>query len=79
VVSVSDAVALATFADGVVMVVQTGKVPHEVIRRAISQILAVKGRILGVVMNGVNLKRDGYYYDYYRYYNSYDSPDSRKR
>ena len=79
VVSVSDAVALATFADGVVMVVQTGKVPHEVIRRATSQILAVKGRILGVVMNGVNLKRDGYYYDYYRYYNSYDSPDSRKR
>jgi len=79
VVSVSDAVALATFADGVVMVVQTGKVPHEVIRRATSQILAVKGRILGVVMNGVNLKRDGYYYDYYRYYNSYYSPDSKKR
>jgi hypothetical protein len=50
-----------------------------VIRRAISQILAVKGRILGVVMNGVNLRRDGYYYDYYRYYNSYYSPDSKKR
>ncbi len=79
VVSVADAVALATFADGVVMVVQTGKVPHEVIRRATSQILAVKGRILGVVLNGVNLKRDGYYYDYYRYYNTYDSPGSRKK
>ncbi len=80
VVSVADAVALATFADGVVMVVQTGKVPHEVIRRATGQILAVKGRILGVVMNGVNLKRDGYYYDYYRYYNAYSSPgDSKKR
>ncbi|HEX2439047.1 MAG TPA: CpsD/CapB family tyrosine-protein kinase [Methylomirabilota bacterium] len=73
VVSVADAVALATFADGVVMVVQTGKVPHEVIRRATSQILAVKGRILGVVMNGVNLKRDGYYYDYYRYAGAYYS------
>ena len=22
-------------------------------------------------MNAVNLKRDGYYYDYYRYYQSY--------
>ena len=31
----------------------------------------MKGRILGVVMNAVNLKRDGYYYDYYRYYHSY--------
>jgi protein-tyrosine kinase len=79
VVSVADAVALATFADGVVMVVQTGKVPHEVIRRATGQILAVKGRILGVVMNGVNLKRDGYYYDYYRYYNSYDPSGEGKR
>ena len=79
VVSVADAVALATFADGVVMVVQTGKVPHEVIRRATGQILAVKGRILGVVMNGVNLKRDGYYYDYYRYYNAYDVPGERRK
>ena len=79
VVSVADAVALATFADGVVMVVQTGKVPYEVIRRATGQILAVKGRILGVVINGVNMKRDGYYYDYYRYYHSYYSPESKKR
>ncbi len=71
VVSVADAVALASFTDGVVLVVQTGKVPHEVIRRAAGNIQAVKGRILGVVMNAVNLKRDGYYYDYYRYYHSY--------
>jgi capsular exopolysaccharide synthesis family protein len=80
VVSVADAVALATFADGVVMVVQAGKVPHEVIRRATSQILAVKGRILGVVMNGVNLKRDGYYYDYYRYSHAYyEGAEGKKR
>jgi Mrp family chromosome partitioning ATPase len=79
-VSVADAVALATFADGVVMVVQTGKVPHEVIRRATTQILSVKGRILGVVMNGVNMKRDGYYYDYYRYYHAYyTSAEDKKR
>jgi protein-tyrosine kinase len=71
VVLVADAVALASFTDGVVLVVQTGKVSHEVIRRAAGNIQAVKGRILGVVMNAVNLKRDGYYYDYYRYYQSY--------
>ncbi len=80
VVSVSDAIALAAFADGVVMVVQSGKVPQEVVRRAMGQIEAVKGRILGVVMNSVNLKRDGYYYDYYRYYHSYYAPaDGKKR
>ncbi|HEV8617399.1 MAG TPA: CpsD/CapB family tyrosine-protein kinase [Methylomirabilota bacterium] len=80
VVSVADAIALAAFADGVVMVVQAGKVPHDVVRRAMGQIEAVKGRILGVVMNSVNLKRDGYYYDYYRYYHSYYAvPDGKKR
>ena len=80
VVSVADAVALASFTDGVVLVVQTGKVPHEVIRRAAGNIQAVKGRILGVVMNAVNLKRDGYYYDYYRYYHSYYTEnEGRKR
>jgi protein-tyrosine kinase len=80
VVSVADAVVLASFCDGVVLVVQTGKVPHEVIRRAAGNIQAVKGRILGVVMNAVNLKRDGYYYDYYRYYHSYYTEnESEKR
>ena len=78
-VSVSDAVALSAFTDGVVLVVQTGKVPHEVIRRAASQLHAVKGRILGVVMNAVNLKRDGYYYDYYRYYHSYYTQSEGKK
>jgi protein-tyrosine kinase len=52
VTSVADAMVLTTFVDGVVMVVQPGKVSQDAIRRATSQILAVKGRILGVVMNG---------------------------
>jgi capsular exopolysaccharide synthesis family protein len=80
IVSVADAIALGAVTDGVVLVVQAGKVPHDVVRRATAQIEAVKGRILGVVMNSVNLKRDGYYYDYYRYYHAYYSPsDSKKR
>jgi capsular exopolysaccharide synthesis family protein len=79
VVSVSDAIALASFTDGVVLVVSSGKVPHDVVRRAAGQIEAVKGRILGVVINNVNLRRDGYYYDYYRYYQSYYAVDERKK
>ena len=32
----------------------------------------VKGRVLGVVLNRVNPRRDGdYYYDHYRYNNAY--------
>ena len=41
------------------------------IRRATEQIQAVKGKILGVLLNDVDLDRDGYHYKYYRYYQSY--------
>ena len=79
IVSVSDALALAAVVDGVILVVRAGKIPQEVVRRAAGQIEAVKGRILGVLMNYVDLKRDGYYYDYYRYYHSYYHPGADKR
>lgn len=77
VVAVADAVALASHCDGVILVVRTGGVPHEVVKRARLQIEAVKGRILGVLLNSVNLRRDGYYYDYYRYYHAYYSSDEQ--
>ena len=79
IVSVSDALALCAITDGVVLVIRVGRIPHEVVRRAVMQIESVKGRILGVLMNHVNLKRDGYYYDYYRYYHAYYSPASGRR
>lgn len=79
IVSISDAIALSAVTDGVILVVQVGKVPYEVVRRTVTQIEAVKGRILGVLMNSVNMKRDGYYYDYYRYYHSYYAGDSKGR
>ena len=34
------------------------------------QIEAVKGKILGVLLNDVDLDRDGYHYRYYRYYDA---------
>lgn len=71
VVAVADAVSLAGQCDGVIFVVKTGAVPQEVIRRTITQIEAVKGRVLGVLLNSYNIRRDGYYHDYYRYAHSY--------
>ena len=72
VISVADSLALSAQCDGVILVVRAGKMPHAVVRRTSEQIEAVKGRILGIVLNSVDLKRDGYYYDYYRYYTTYD-------
>ncbi|MBI4634803.1 MAG: CpsD/CapB family tyrosine-protein kinase [Candidatus Rokubacteria bacterium] len=78
VISVSDPVALAAQCDGVILVIMSAKIPHNVVRRAAEQIEAVKGRILGVLLNSVNLQRDGYYYDYYRYYHAYYGGDKKR-
>jgi capsular exopolysaccharide synthesis family protein len=71
VISVTDGIALAAQCDGVVLVIRVGAVAHEALRRVADQIEAVKSRILGVVLNSVDLRRDGYNYKYYRYYRSY--------
>jgi len=71
VIAVADGVALAAQCDGVILAIRVGTVAHDVIRRAVEQIEAVKGKILGVLLNNVDLTRDGYYY-YYRYNQTYD-------
>ena len=71
VISVSDPLALSALCVGVIVVVRAGKIPQAVVRRTVDHIEAVKGRILGIVLNSVDMKRDGLYYDYYRYYTSY--------
>ena len=72
--AVGDASALAALCDGVVFVIRAGKTPNDVLRRVVDQIESVKGRILGVVLNRVDPRRDGYYY-YYRAYQRYYGAD----
>jgi len=72
---VSDAAALSAQCDGVILVVRGGAVPAEVVRRAAEQIEAVKGRVLGVLLNRIDLRRHGYYAGYHRYYRDYHRAD----
>lgn len=67
----SDAVALSAQCDGVILVVRAAAVPHEAVRHAVDQLLAVKGRLLGVLLNRFDARKSGQYKDYYRYYRSY--------
>jgi capsular exopolysaccharide synthesis family protein len=68
--AVGDAAALAAQCDGVIFVIRVGKMAHDVLRRVVDQLDAVKGRILGVVLNRADPRRDGYYY-YYQAYQRY--------
>lgn len=69
ILSVSDPVNLAALCDGVLMVVRYGAVPPTVLRRAVQQVTQVNGRILGVLLNQVNLRGgDDEVYSYYQSY-----------
>lgn len=73
-INVTDPVILSTMVDGVIMVVHAGKSTRDVIRRASQELTSVGAKVFGVVLNNVNLQREGYdEYYYQRYYSSYSS------
>ncbi len=67
----SDAVLLAPQAHGVVLVVKAGVVNRKLVQRALSQLRNAKANVIGVVLNQVNVNREGYYKYYRKYYSGY--------
>jgi len=76
--AVTDAVVLSKVADGVIMVVRAGDTPREIVKNGLHQLKAMNARILGVVLNGVNMNREGYYYYQYYYYYYGEGQDRTK-
>jgi capsular exopolysaccharide synthesis family protein len=71
VTSMADAAILASLVDKVLLVVRANTTPRDMILRAKHQLETVNARIVGVVLNSVDLKKERYYYNYYYYYSSY--------
>jgi capsular exopolysaccharide synthesis family protein len=67
VTAVTDATVLAARADGVVLVVERGRTDVGTVNRAIEKLKAVRGNLLGVVLNKMRVSATSEYY-YYRYY-----------
>lgn len=68
--AVTDPVILGTQVDGVVLVVKTGKTPRAQVQQALRSLQDANVRLLGLVLNDmdINTKKYGYYYGkYYRY------------
>jgi len=63
--SVTDALLLARHADHVVVVVQHNKVDKRVVKRHLAVLRKATPNVLGVVLNGVDVRARGYYYYYY--------------
>jgi len=66
VVPVSDAVVLSTLVDGLIFVVQGQKTPMPVVKEALMQLNHRQSKILGLVLNRVDMRSAEYrpYYDY---------------
>jgi capsular exopolysaccharide synthesis family protein len=64
-IAVTDAQILATRCDGVILVVDSGKVKREIAMKAKANLEHVQARLLGVVLNNVDRKNKDTYYYYY--------------
>jgi polysaccharide biosynthesis transport protein len=75
--SFTDGVLIASMVDGVILVVHSGKSSRQVVKRAKQLLQDVGARILGVVLNNVNLRSQDNYHYYQTYYhrNSYNTDD----
>jgi len=72
--AVTDATVLSSVVDGVILVVESGSTDRAALMRTYQLIQNAGAKILGVVLNKIDLRRDGYYGSYYSgryYYNSY--------
>ncbi len=68
--TMADASVLATWVDGVVLVADVGKTRREALKKAAEMLRRVGARTLGVALNRVGLRSEGYSYYYYSYYYS---------
>jgi capsular exopolysaccharide synthesis family protein len=79
IMGVSDAAILASEVDFAVLVVQYRKYPQQMTLRAKQMVEKVGGRLLGVVLNNINISQDSYYYYYSGYYYDYYSKSEESR
>lgn len=68
IISVPDALILASRAESVILIHRPGAAGREMVRHAREKLDEVKANILGLVMNNVDLKKEAYHYPHHLYY-----------
>ncbi|MGD8857897.1 MAG: polysaccharide biosynthesis tyrosine autokinase, partial [Chloroflexota bacterium] len=77
VLAVTDAAVLSRRVEGVLLVVDAGKTRRGHLRQAVQQLEAANAHIMGVVLNRLSPRSDGYY-SYYYYRHAYYLDESAK-
>lgn len=68
---------LSSLVDGVAVVVRAGKTPRTSIRDLIDKLWNLRANFLGVIVNGIELNQNSYYYKSYNYY--YGENEEKKK
>ena len=69
-INVSEPIVLATLVDGVIFVIKGADTKRSIVRRAKQELRNVRARIIGIVINNLDLKTEGYDDYYYQRYHS---------
>ncbi|MCL6582705.1 MAG: polysaccharide biosynthesis tyrosine autokinase [bacterium] len=79
--SVSDACILSSRVDGVILVVRVGRTNRRGVKKAKQHLENAGAKICGVILNRLDLRKGGYYYNYYYryYYSHYQQPKNGSR
>lgn len=72
--AVADALILSTVVKGVILAVQGGRTPREMVQRAFKNLIELHAPVLGAVLNNVNIRGNGYSHYYHYHYGDYHQP-----
>jgi succinoglycan biosynthesis transport protein ExoP len=71
-IHVTDPVILSSMVDGVILVLHGGRSTRSIAQRARQELATVGAKVFGVVLNNVDMRREGYdEYYFKRYYSNY--------
>lgn len=79
VIAVTDAQLLSRYADGAILVVSSGQAERDAAIKAKELLEKVEAKILGVVLNKLEIQEKGYYGYYYHYYYGVDGEKVNKK
>ncbi|MEJ2352630.1 MAG: polysaccharide biosynthesis tyrosine autokinase, partial [Anaerolineales bacterium] len=79
VLSVTDGAVLSGVMDGAVLTVKASETTKECAQLALKNLADVRARVLGVIVNQVDFRKNRYYYNYYYKYYDYYAKDGEKR
>ncbi|HEY3277349.1 MAG TPA: polysaccharide biosynthesis tyrosine autokinase [Syntrophorhabdaceae bacterium] len=80
--SVTDPIILSRLVDGVISIVHGGTTTRDMARRGAAQLRDINARLIGAVLNNIDIGKENYYYSHYYnyyYYHDYYGEDGTKK